>query len=152
MAGMKREQQHGLSKHPLYKLWLNVKDRCNNPKNPYFHNYGGRGIRMCQEWQDSFPAFMAGIGPRPSLLHTLDRKENDGHYEPGNVTWATKREQANNQRKNRRVTLDGRTQTIAEWARELGLAPSTVHNRLARGRPVELALTPIKYLQVGRCR
>lgn len=142
MAGLKKEQQHGLHKHPLYRTWQNVKDRCLNPKNPYFHNYGGRGIRMFQEWQVSFPAFLKAIGERPTTLHTLDRKENNGNYEPGNMQWATKKEQAQNMRKNRLLTLHGRTQTLTMWAEEIGLVPSTLQYRLKQGgMSVEAALT-----------
>jgi hypothetical protein len=135
--------KHGLSTHPLYKLWLNVKDRCGNPNNPYFHNYGGRGIRLHPAWVASFPAFLEAVGPRPSGAHTLERKENDGNYEPGNVCWATKKEQARNQRKNRLLTLGGRTMPLAAWAEEMGLAPSTLHYRLSPrgGLTMEQALT-----------
>lgn len=128
--------------HPLYKLWLNVKDRCRNPRNPYFHNYGGRGIKMCEAWAQSFPVFLMGIGPRPTDRHSLDRINNDGNYEPGNVRWATKRDQANNQRKNRVLTLNGRSQTLAQWAKEIGMAPSALHYRIHQGRMTqEQALT-----------
>lgn len=133
MAGLKKEAQHGLHKHPLYKTWQNVKDRCSNPRNPYFHNYGGRGIKMHSEWAASFPAFLAAVGERPSLLHTLERKDNDGPYAPGNVEWATKKEQARNQRKNHLLTLNGVTKPIAAWAEEIGLVPSTLHYRVTQG-------------------
>lgn len=133
MAARKDRPAHGLGKHPLYKVWSNVKDRCNNPNNPYFHNYGGRGIRIHEAWMASFPAFLRDVGERPTPQHTLDRKDNNGNYEPGNVTWATKREQANNQRKNVMLTVNGKTQSLAEWARETGLAPSTLHYRKMKG-------------------
>lgn len=130
MAG---KMKHGMSRTPLYKLWLNMKDRCQNPNNPYFHNYGGRGIKVCQEWATSFPAFAAAVGERPSLAHTLDRLDNSLGYQPGNVGWATKKEQANNMRKNRVLIHDGRAQTLTQWAEEIGLAPSTLQYRLKQG-------------------
>lgn len=133
LAGIKKELAHGLSKHPLYKLWQNVKDRCSNPKNPYFHNYGGRGITMHPDLASSFPAFLAAVGERPSPLHTLDRMNNDLPYQLGNLQWATKREQANNQRKNVLMTLGSKTQTMAQWAREMGMVPSALHYRINQG-------------------
>lgn len=142
MAAKNGTEHHGESNSPLYKLWLNVKDRCNNPKNPYFHNYGGRGIKMHPSLEASFLLFKAEVGPRPSQLHTLERKENSLGYQPGNLTWATKKEQANNQRKNRRLTHDGRTQTLTQWAEEIGVVPSTLQYRLKQGgMSVEEALT-----------
>ena len=141
-AAMAGKIQHGMSRHPLYKLWLNMKDRCRNPRNPYFHNYGGRGVTVCEEWMRSFPAFRQAVGDRPSPIHTLDRVDNDGHYEPTNVRWVTKREQANNQRKNRNLTHNGKTQTLAQWAREIGLVPSTLHYRIFKaGMSASEALT-----------
>jgi hypothetical protein len=108
-------------------------DRCRNPNNPYFHNYGGRGIRLCPEWESSFLAFLKAVGPRPSPRHQLDRKDNNGNYEPGNVRWATKKEQAHNQRKNHLLTFGGETKALAAWAEQIGLAPSTLHYRLNQG-------------------
>lgn len=90
-----------------------------------------------------FPAFLADVGPRPFPKATLERMDNDGHYEPGNVRWATRKEQARNQRKNRLVTVRGRTQPIAAWAEQVGLRPSTIHYRLSQGMTDEAAvLTP----------
>lgn len=137
-----RYEKHGLSKHHLYKTWLNMKDRCRNPKNPYYHNYGGRGITVCAEWDESFVAFLRDVGERPSPAHTLDRKDNNGNYEPHNVRWVTKKQQAHNMRKNRLLTFNGKTQTLAAWAEEIGLVPSTLHHRLfVAGLSVEKALT-----------
>lgn len=128
--------------HPLYRTWQNVKDRCRNPRNPYFHNYGGRGIQMHQAWFDSFAMFLAGVGARPTPQHSLDRIENNGNYQPGNVRWQTKKQQAHNMRKNRLLTHNGRTMPLAAWAEEIGLAPSTLHHRLKQaGVSVERALT-----------
>jgi hypothetical protein len=136
-------KHHGHSKTPLYKLWQNVVDRCENPNNPHFHNYGGRGIRLHPEWRASFLAFKEGVGPRPSPRHTLEREDNNGHYEPGNVCWATRKEQAQNMRKNHFLTVNDRTLTIAAWAEEMGLAPSAIHYRLKTGMtPEEAVLTP----------
>lgn len=89
---------HGMSKSPEYDAWESMKRRCLVPKASNFHNYGGRGIRVCDEWIESFDAFFDHIGPRPSPKHSLDRIDNDGHYEPGNVRWTTMSVQLFNRR------------------------------------------------------
>jgi len=89
---------HGMSKDLAYSPWKAMKKRCSNPNDSRYAYYGGRGIKVCKEWQDSFVAFYNQIGPRPTPEHTLDRINPDGNYEPGNVRWATRKEQANNKR------------------------------------------------------
>jgi len=87
------------SRTVLYKTWAGMKARCMNPNTTGYENYGGRGIRVCPEWIDSFEAFAAHVGDRPGPDYSIDRIDNDGHYEPGNVRWATRAEQNRNQRK-----------------------------------------------------
>lgn len=97
-----------ISRSPEYKAWYAAKHRCTNPNNKYWNHYGGRGIKMCPEWQENFAAFLAHIGPKPHPKLTLDRIDNDKGYEPGNVQWATMSHQHLNKRpSNRRYDLSG---------------------------------------------
>lgn len=124
-----------------YNAWFGMRDRCHNPKNISFLSYGGRGVVVCERWRDDFHAFLQDIGRRPRKTDSVDRINNDGHYEPGNVRWATRREQSNNRRTNRFFTVNGRTQTLAEWARERGSNYCTVQYRIRAGWPVVEALS-----------
>lgn len=81
-----------------YAAWVNMRHRCHNPRNKSYPYYGGRGIAVCEQWRTSFAAFITDVGPRPSPRHTLDRIDNAGDYEPGNVRWATWKEQRANRR------------------------------------------------------
>ena len=122
-----------------YMAWVNMRQRCLNPKCKQFDDYGGRGITVCRRW-DSFDAFLADMGPKLSPELTLERKNNSIGYKPSNCVWATRREQQSNTRINRRLTCDGVTKTIAGWARAKGLLPQTISNRLARGWSVRRSL------------
>jgi hypothetical protein len=100
-----------------YGIWRTMLSRCRNPKTKEYVNYGGRGIQVCDRWENDFEAFLSDTGPRPSKRHSLDRIDVDGNYEPHNVRWATAREQAANQRKRTYVGGFSESELRAELAR-----------------------------------
>jgi hypothetical protein len=125
-----------------YQTWRNMRSRCENPNVPAYKNYGGRGITVCERWQD-FPSFLADMGERPEGM-TIERINNDGNYEPDNCRWATRRQQGRNTRANQLVTLDGETKCLTEWAEERGIKMPTLWARLRLGwTPEEAITTPV---------
>jgi hypothetical protein len=124
-----------------YGIWWGMVARCEDPRQQNYDRYGGRGIKVCDKWRGSFAAFLADLGPRPSREHTIDRIDNNGNYEPGNVRWATRIEQANNKRTSRTVTALGRTLTMSQWARETGIKRTALDYRINRGWSPDAALT-----------
>jgi hypothetical protein len=121
------------------RSWEGIISRCEDKTNRHFINYGGRGIKVCEAWRSSFEQFLEDIGPCPSSNHSIDRIDNDGNYEPGNVRWATKAEQANNRRTNVHIYANGLRLTVAQWSRRLGIDYKTLRYRL-RHMPAEQAL------------
>ncbi len=142
LAAKKREK-HGMRWTPEYQSWLGMKQRCSNPKKREFQNYGGRGIRVCPEWTVSFSAFFTYVGNRPTIKHSLDRIDVNGDYEPGNVRWATQKEQIDNTTVVKMVTINGRTQSQAAWGREMGLSNGQITGRIKSGwGQIEAIVTP----------
>ena len=135
-----RPCKHGMCGTPEYRVWLQMWQRCTNPKTARYDRYGGRGIRVCNQWR-SFESFYLDVGPRPSLAHTLDRRDNNGNYEPSNVCWSLPDVQNNNKSDTRLLTFHGKTQSAKQWALEIGMNPRTLINRLLSGWTAEDALS-----------
>lgn len=127
----------------LYRIWANMKNRCYNPNAENYRFYGGRGIGVCESWRNDYIAFRdwaLSNGYEDRL--TLDRIDNNGNYGPTNCRWETLINQCNNTRKNHRLTYQGETHTVAEWARIIGMDCGTLERRVnAYGWSVEKALT-----------
>jgi len=109
-----------------------MKDRCHNPSSSGYENYGGRGIRVCSRWR-KFENFIRDMGPRPSDAHSVERKDNDGNYSPDNCIWATRSQQNRNTRNCHKITWRGKSQTVAEWALELGVKAASISARIRNG-------------------
>ncbi len=141
---------HGHSKRtgstPEYQAWAAMWTRCTNPNAKNWKRYGGRGIRVCARWE-SFENFLADVGPRPLGRNgsrpkfTLDRKDNDGDYEPGNVRWATYLVQQSNRGNNRWIVVNEQRHTLTQWAKIAGISSTTLRDRINRGWPIERAVT-----------
>ena len=127
-----------------YQAWLHIKARCLNHNCAVYSYYGGRGIRMAPAWERSFDAFLKDVGRAPSLKHTIERIDTNGHYEPGNVKWATALEQARNKRRNIRLEFNGETMPIADWAARIGISIGALRQRLKRRWSLERALCAAK--------
>lgn len=133
---------HGDSHTRLHNIWSGMRARCYNPNEPRFELYGARGITICDEWRNDYVAFRRWAlenGYKDSL--TIDRVDNDGPYAPWNCQWTTQKAQSNNTRRNHIVSAFGRTQTIAQWSEETGIAQATIRRRLKLGWSAEDALS-----------
>lgn len=124
-----------------YTVWKAIKQRCHNPNNPRYRDYGGRGVTVCLRWRRDFSAFLDDAGTSPSKAHTLDRIDNDRGYEPGNVRWMTRKSQNRNKRNTRWVTIDGKTMSLIDAAEMLNVNYITVYSRVQRGWDAVKALT-----------
>ena len=152
---------HGQSDGPLYDTWLNMKSRCFNPKNNHFHLYGKRGITICRGWMN-FGNFFRDMGNPPNGM-SIDRINNDGNYScgdcvecmandwPMNCRWATKEEQANNNRANVILEFNNKSQTISQWAQEIGISYSALSSRILRGWTIEESLTQPTRIWPSKC-
>lgn len=141
MANKKRKV-HGALNTGAYKSWKAMNQRCCNPNNESYDNYGGRGIRVCERWLNSFENFYADMGDRPKGK-SLDRIDNDRKYCPENCKWSSAKEQSNNRRNSIVLTLNGESKTMSEWSRLTGIKYITIWTRIKKYNwPVSKALTP----------
>ena len=136
MAGKPR---HGMHNTPEHLAWRHMKDRCFNPRSQRYDRYGARGIIVCERWL-VFENFLEDMGRRPSPEHSIERLDNDGHYEPLNCVWATRAEQNANKSTARKLSHKGETLTVAEWSRRKRIGVKTLLHRLDAGWPVHLAI------------
>jgi hypothetical protein len=146
--------KHGLSNTNLFKVWGNMKDRCYNIYHKSYKNYGGRGIIVCEEWLDKENGFInfynwtINNGYQKGL--SIDRKDNNGNYEPDNCRWATSKEQMNNTRKIRFITIDNETKSMSEWSEISGVNRGVIRARLDRGYQGKDLIKPIKQYRKRR--
>lgn len=128
-----RNIKHGLSGTPTHATWCRMINRCTNKNGEDYHNYGGRGITVCDRWMNSFENFLADMGEKPSKKMSIDRINNDGPYSPDNCRWATNKEQSLNKRTNALLTIKGVTKTQTEWAYYTGINQSKISRRTRSG-------------------
>jgi hypothetical protein len=133
--------KHGGKGTRLYIIWKGIRERCNTPSCTAYKRYGGRGITVCEEWDDfqTFRAWAMSHGYKDGL--TIDRIDSNGNYEPSNCRWATYKQQANNMRSNRWIEYGGQKKTLTQWAEYSGIKVATLWSRLEHGWSVEKALT-----------
>ena len=136
---------HGMTNSPEYRVWVDMRRRCNDPNRPDYKNYGGRGVYVCKEWDESFTQFFEDMGERPSGK-TLDRIDNDGPYSPENCTWSSVTAQCENKRTNVYYDFCGERLTISQAARKYNLSANTIRSRIKqRGwSPDDAVLVPVR--------
>lgn len=130
---------------PEYRAWVAMKQRCLNPKTKHYEDYGGRGITVDKKWLNDFAAFYADMGPRPTLTHTLERKDNNENYTPANCRWASRGEQVRNRRSTRMLTHKGENRCLKDWASIIGISYSTLRHRVNNKWPVDDIFERIPY-------
>jgi hypothetical protein len=142
----KNKATHEMVNIPEYGVWDAMIQRCTNPNNSAYHNYGGRGITVCDDWLNSFLNWFTYMGPRPSDDHSIDRyPDNDGNYEPGNCRWATREEQANNRRNNIFFNYNGKDYTAVQISEQFNINIGTFKGRINNRWSVKDAIeTPVK--------
>lgn len=136
--------KHKMSHHPAYRNWAHAKDRCNNPNHKAYEAYGGRGIRMCGRWADSFEDFWEDMGPTWQEDLSIERIDVNGNYEPHNCAWATRKEQANNRRNNVIINTPDGAMTLKQAAERYGFNYVTLQARIRYGYPEADLLLPVR--------
>jgi hypothetical protein len=140
---IKLHTTHKMVGTPTYKIWAAIRARCYSVNSSAYRYYGGRGIIMSDEWYSSFENFYSDMGDRPSDKYSIDRIDNNGPYSRENCRWATDIEQNNNTSCNYYITYRGKTQSMANWARELNIPYASFRGKIYRGAPIEKILSEI---------
>lgn len=138
-AVKKANTTHGMKGTPTYNSWVSMLQRCTNKERSNYVDYGGRGIKVCERW-NKFENFFGDMGKRPKDK-TIDRIDVNGNYEQSNCTWSTQVAQHNNRRNNRRLTVEGETKTIAQWAKYTKQDYHAIHDRARTDRPRKIPYT-----------
>ena len=133
-------KKHGYKGSKIYAAWQHMKQRCINPNDNEYSNYGGRGITFCKRWM-KFENFLNDMGESPTDKHSIDRIDNNGNYCTKNCRWATPKQQTRNKRNNHRITYKGTTKSVVEWSENAAIHYNTLIKRLYRGWSVEKTLT-----------
>lgn len=132
------QRTHGMSRHPAYRVWRSMIDRCRLPTHQAWKNYGGRGIRVCARWQEDFLNFWADMGPAYRKGLSLDRIDVDGNYAPENCRWVSDKDQGRNKRNNVLITTPWGVMTVAEASEQSGIGVTTLIYRIRNGCPEDL--------------
>ena len=151
VVSSERTKTHGMTGTTTYHVWSGMQERCRNPKNKKWHNYGGRGVRVCDRWQ-SFENFLADMGEAPEGKSIDRHPDQNGNYEPGNCRWATGKEQCRNKRNNIVIQINGESMTVVEWSETTGaVSAQLIYARLHRGWPPEEAVyVPARKMSIYR--
>ncbi len=153
-ASKRRFVTHGYTRAgeecPEYWIWCSMRRRCSNPNEEHYDVYGGRGITVCEEWQNDFAAFLAHVGRRPGLGYSIDRINNDLGYQPGNVRWATQKQQTRNTSRNVWIEYKGKRTLLIEACEDAGLTSTVVKNRRRYGWPREDWFIPVLRKGTGK--
>jgi hypothetical protein len=147
---MQRYYRHHMTDTRIYAIWCTMKARCNRPSSHKYKSYGGRGIKVCEEWKNFEPFYDWAMKNGYAEDLSIDRIDNDGNYEPSNCRWVTSKMQANNTRQNCKITFNGETHTLKEWSEITGITYSALSHRKARGWEVDKMLTVPMYSSSGR--
>ncbi|RLB95381.1 MAG: hypothetical protein DRH90_25575 [Deltaproteobacteria bacterium] len=130
-----------MSRTPEHMTWKRIIGRCNNPNNSKYPIYGGRGIKVCDRWRNSFQCFFDDMGKRPESKTSIERRDNNGNYCPENCYWGDNFDQANNKSNNIFIEYCGKKMTASQWGRHIGMNDRKIRQRMSRGWSVERTLT-----------
>lgn len=129
--------QHGMYNTKIYRTWCDIRRRCYDPKNSRYHNYGGRGIKVCERWLENFENFYEDMGDKPGPEYSIDRIDVNGDYCKENCKWSTDKEQANNKTNNRYLIFNSEKLTITEFSKRINISQNTIRKYLSLGWTTE---------------